>query len=745
MERRMVGDLLVKAGVLDAAGLARVLEVRARDGGGFGRIAAALGLATEDAVARALAGAMGLDYLELGEDSVPAATAALLPAEFCRKRLVIPVHAEGKAMRLAMADPLDQATLQDAQFRTGRWVTAVVATEIRVLAALKRAFHGTPQGPVEFDLMADIRPEGEAETEPGVDLEIVDPAQLAKDVRLPPIVRLVNLILTDAAKAGASDLHVEPQEDGLLVRQRLDGMLVDVLRVPRHLMASVVSRLKIVAGMDIAERRKPQDGRGRLRLDNRRIDLRVSSLPTSFGEKIVVRLLESSSPRVELERMEMAPDILRGFGELLERPQGMVLVTGPTGSGKSSTLYAALNRVKSRAKNLITVEDPIEYQMPGVSQVQINTRAGVTFAAGLRSILRQDPDVVLVGEIRDQETAGIAVEAAQTGHLLLTTLHTNDAPSSITRMLDLGVEPFMLASSIIGVLAQRLVRRICPDCSAARVPDPEVVARLGGPDLLPGGGAWRAAAGCEACRQTGYRGRLAIHEFLSVDDAIRDLISRRAPDHEIREAARRDGLKTLLEDGLAKAARGVTTLEEVLRVAPHDEPRSASAAAGAAGGHSVAGRGAGTGARVPAGPDGGAAAPAAARGDGARVLVVEDSPTVVTVVKYFLELQGFEVLVAEDGAAGLAVARRHHPDVIVSDVQMPGMDGVALTAALRADAGTRDAGIILLTSETSLESEERGLSAGADDYIAKPVEPRRLAARVAAVLARAAARRRGAA
>jgi type II secretory ATPase GspE/PulE/Tfp pilus assembly ATPase PilB-like protein/ActR/RegA family two-component response regulator len=730
----LLGDLLIKAGVLDRAGVERVREVQKRDGGTFGRIAAALGLADERAVARAVASGLGLDYAEPQATPVPPAVAALLPADFCRKRKIVPLGADGRTLRVAMADPLDQGTLQDAEFRTGKWVKAAVAAESDVAEALGRLYPETDARSVDYDLLESVSPEGAVEEAPGQDYEVVDPGQLARDVRLPPVVRLVNMVLTDAAKAGASDVHIEPQDDGLQVRHRIDGMLIDILRIPNHLKAPVVSRLKIIAGMDIAERRKPQDGRSRLRLGDQRVDLRLSSLPTNFGEKVVVRLLATTRGVDDLERMEMAPDLLARFATLLDLPQGMVLVTGPTGSGKTSTLYASLNRIRTRAKNLITVEDPIEFQVPGVSQVQINTRAGVTFAAGLRSILRQDPDIVMVGEIRDRETAAIAVEAAQTGHLLLSTLHTNDAPSSISRLLDLGVEPFMVAASVTGILAQRLVRRVCGECAVERDPSDEVLRHAAIPP--PPSPAWKAGRGCDACRQSGYRGRLAIHELFVVDDAIRDLVGRRAPEHELREAARRAGMRTLLEDGMRKAAAGLTTLDEVVRVAPRYEER---APARPADGRRDAG------ADTAPQPEAAAGPPAGAAGARARVLVVEDSPTVVTVVRYFLELEGFEVLVAEDGLAGLATARRERPDVIVSDVQMPGLDGIALTEALRGDEATRDAGILLLTSETSLESETRGLQGGADDYLAKPVEPRRLAARVRAVLARRQGRRAGAA
>ncbi len=731
MKQPVVQDILARSGIVDAQSLERALEIQARDGGSLGRIIADLGLAHEEAVAQAVAAGLGLEHVNLDETEPPAESDLCLLPEFCRQRRVLPLGVRDRSLRLAMSDPLDLGTLQDVEFRTSRRVVAVVAGESAIFRMLKRLYPEIEQSGMPYDLIPTVNPEGELEGSGEDDYEVVDPAELAKDVKLPPIVRLVNLVLTDAAKAGASDIHLEPQETALQVRQRVDGMLRDVLKIPKHLQASVVSRLKIISGMDIAERRKPQDGRSRLRVQQRRIDLRVSTLPTNYGEKVVIRLLDSAGARTDMAQLGFASDLLQKFQDLLSRPQGMILVTGPTGSGKTSTLYASLNWIKSPVKNIITVEDPIEYQLEGINQVQINTRAGVTFAAGLRSILRQDPNIVLVGEIRDQETAGIALEAAQTGHLILSTLHTNDAPSSITRLVDLGVEPFMVASSVIGILAQRLLRRVCPACVSDRAPAPAVLERFGGAGRLPAEARWRVGAGCEECGQSGYKGRLAIHELLLVGDESRDLISRRAADHQVREASRRSGMRSLTEDGVAKAAQGLTTLDEVLRVAPPEEervglgpprPLDAVPAAGPR--------------RIEEPAPSSATPPSGRNGGQARVLIVEDSPTVVTVVKYFLELEGFEVLVAEDGLAGLEMARRAAPDVVVSDLNMPGMDGLSLTRTLRDDPRTRGMAILLLTSEGSPDSEARGLEVGADDYLVKPVEPKRLAARVKAILGR---------
>jgi type IV pilus assembly protein PilB len=732
----MVGELLIRSGVIDSSGLNRAQEIQSKASVSLGKALSDLGLATEDAVCAAIAEGLQLECLSPELPEIPAEIGALLPAEFCHKHLVAPLNLKGNSLRLAMADPLDYSTIQDVMFRTSKQVLPVVASQSSIVLLLSRFPSEDVEGQDTYaDLIGTI-PEGEVV--PAEDIEeAVDAAKLAKDTKLAPVIRLVNLMLSGAAKAGASDIHIEPKEKNLLVRQRVDGLLHDVFKIPKHLQDATISRLKIISGMDISDRRRPQDGRSQLRFEGQRIDLRVSTLPTQFGEKVVIRLLDQRRAVMLMDKIDLTPENLRVLQLLLLRPQGMILVTGPTGSGKSSTLYTALNWVKSPTSNIITVEDPIEYQLDGVNQVQINTKAGVTFAKGLRSILRQDPNIILVGEIRDQETAGIALEAAQTGHLLLSTLHTNDAPATVSRLFDLGIEPFLVASALIGILAQRLVQRNCPFCAAPHPPGAEALEKIGGLDLLPPDAKWMAGRGCEKCMQVGFRGRVAIHELLQMNDELRALITARAPEHELRKAARAAGMRTLIEDAIAKAAQGLTTLEAILQVVSPDD-----ATAPAGGAEAIPARDPaapreeelekGTGSTLGSNEN----AVAQRVGEKERVLIVEDNRTITSVVKYFLELEGFEVLLAEDGLTGLKTAQRERPNVIVTDVNMPGMDGIAMVKALRADPLTCDFAILMLTSEDSLDSETRALSAGADDYILKPVEPRRLAARVKALLAR---------
>lgn len=732
-----MGIFPVRTGLIDTSGLSRAREEQKKCGISIAPALANLGLADERGITVAIAKSLQLESLSAELPDVSPDVSALLPPDFCRKRQIVPLSLRGKALRLALIDPMDYATTQDVEFRTGKRVTAVVASEALIRALLDRVY------PIQEDadqVLSVSGLEGEVESVVDTEFEVVDPAKLAKDTKMPPVVRLVNLILSGAAKEGASDIHMEPKGNHLQVRYRMDGLLRDVIKVPKNQQDATISRMKIISGMDIADRRRPQDGRSRLRFEGKRIDLRVSTLPTHFGEKVVIRLLDSRRAQMGLDQIGLTEENLHNLQLMFSRPQGMVLVTGPTGSGKSSTLYTALNWVKSPTKNIITVEDPVEYQLDGVNQVQINPKAGITFAAGLRSILRQDPNVILVGEIRDQETAGIALEAAQTGHLLLSTLHTNDAPGSITRLLDLGIEPFLISSAVIGILAQRLVRKPCPRCSEPREPSADAIEKAGGAARLPANAKWAAGRGCEECGNSGAKGRMAIHELLVVNEEVRELITRRASEHAIRKAARDAGMRTLLEDGIVKAAAGLTTLEEVVRVVSADDGAVLKEDATKPGSSSpVVHQSSEEEIQLSS-----EEAPAAPNSDSAQtdsraqqcVLVVEDSRTILAVVKYFLELEGFAVLEAKDGQTGLEVAKQERPDVIVTDCNMPGMDGMAMVREIRAHPPTRDIAVIMLTSENSIEREEQALAAGADDFILKPVEPRRLAARVKSVLAR---------
>ncbi|MDR7537070.1 MAG: type II secretion system ATPase GspE [Armatimonadota bacterium] len=554
--RVKLGELLVEAGLITPVQLEQALQIQHRTGERLGRVLVAQGMATQEAIARAMASQLGLEYVNLKATAIPEDVLTLLPEELIRLYQVVPLRLQGDALVVGMVDPLDVLALDDIRRRVNRDVVAAVVTQ----EGFDYAVNQYPALGTSIDqVIQEIRPADVGEEEPGLDRlrEIVDDA---------PIVRLVNLMLVQAVRQGASDIHVEPQENHLRIRYRIDGTLYNVMTAPKHVQAATVSRIKIMAAMNIAERRTPQDGRIELRVDNREIDLRVSTIPTVFGEKVVMRILDKRAALVGVEKLGLLTEDLPRFEGLITKPYGIILVTGPTGSGKTTTLYAALNRLNKPEVNIITIEDPVEYQLGGINQVQINPKAGLTFASGLRSFLRQDPDIIMVGEIRDEETARIAIHAALTGHLVLSTLHTNDAPGAVVRLVDMGIEPFLAASSVIGVVAQRLVRVLCEQCRAPYTPAPEVVARYG--LAAPGAPAPMiyAARGCEVCNHIGYRGRVGLFEIMTMDDDLRALVVKQAPSDAIKRQAVANGMRTLQQDGVAKVLAGVTSLEEMLRV-----------------------------------------------------------------------------------------------------------------------------------------------------------------------------------
>lgn len=508
-------------------------------------------------LAKALAFTQSLRFVDLLETPVDQRAVAKLAPDLARRHYVLPIALEGHEMTLAMVDPDDVIALDDVAGSTGLTVVPVVATREAMAAALDRYVRLDDQ-------IADLTSElgASAPTTGGTDAT----ESLEDEDGDVPIVRFVNLIISQAIQDRASDIHIDPTEKRLRVRYRIDGVLHDVQQAPTSIKDGVISRLKIMSGIDIAERRKPQDGRISVTHNGRSIDLRVATLPTVWGEKIVMRILDNSASKIKLSDLHMSPRNMDVYSQSFKKPHGMLLVTGPTGSGKSTTLYTTLSEVARPEINVITVEDPVEYRMDGVSQMQVNPRAGLTFASALRSILRGDPDVVLVGEIRDAETAQISIEAALTGHLVLSTLHTNDAPSAITRLVEMGIEPFLVASALESVVAQRLARRLCDKCKVMRKPDGELLERLG--FTIPGGEALVGEpVGCSRCSNTGYRGRVALHEVMIVSEGVQRLAVAHASGLEVRELAIEEGMVPLREDGWRKVLEGITSIEEVLRVA----------------------------------------------------------------------------------------------------------------------------------------------------------------------------------
>ena len=555
----LLGEILVQEGLTTPDVVERALARAQTMGELIGEALVALGAVTADDVLRALARQHNLPFVSA--DELPSALPVLknLSPKYLRQYTVCPVSVEGNVLTVATADPLNPVIVDDLAQSTGLAVKVVVSSADAIGEAIDRTFDGaaTPLQRI-VEGMEDDRAEGGDE----------DVDHLRDMAFEAPVVRLVNLLIEGAIGAEASDIHIEPFEDTLRIRYRIDGILYDQEAPPRRLQAAVTSRVKLMAEMNIAERRLPQDGRIRVTMHGRRVDIRVSTIPTVHGESIVMRLLDRQSVFLPLEKLGFGPAMLPGFESMIRRPHGIVLVTGPTGSGKTTTLYAALDKINSPDRKIITVEDPVEYQLKGVNQIPVKPKIGLTFATGLRHIVRQDPDVILIGEVRDLETADIAIQASLTGHLVFSTLHTNDAPGAITRLQDMGVEPYLVASVLEGVMAQRLVRRICAACRATDSPSAGDLGALGiagtaGVPLYRG-------RGCDECRGTGYRGRTGIYELFPITEDARSLILRRAPTREIRRAAVEAGMITLRLDGWAKACEGVTTVEEILRVTQED-------------------------------------------------------------------------------------------------------------------------------------------------------------------------------
>jgi len=552
---RQLADILLEEHLVNEAQLAAAYDESQRGGRSLGRILVEHGVLSQSQLVAALAQQIGMPFVDLADYSVDGSAVARIPAAVCRRHTVLAIGYDESRLLLAMADPANVFALDDVRSITGLEPRPVVATRDDLLSAIDRFCRA--DGDLD-DLSTKLVHDEE---------EFEDLAKVKEVVDEAPIVKYVNLLITQAIQDRASDIHIEPGEHDLRVRYRIDGVLHEVMRSPRSIQSGVISRLKIMSDINIAERRIPQDGRLSVSAMGQKVDLRVATLPTVWGEKVVMRILDNSTARLALSDLGFEEENYSRFEESFTKPYGMILVTGPTGSGKSTTLYATLNIVSKPTINVITVEDPVEYRLPGINQVQVNSKAGLTFAAALRSILRSDPDVVLIGEVRDHETAQIAVEAALTGHLVLSTLHTNDAPSAITRLTEMGIEPFLVGSALDCVLAQRLCRRLCPKCKAAYTPEPQELLAARFPwipgEELP---TLYAPGGCSACAKTGYKGRVALHEVMTVTEEVERLAVTRASSSEIGAVALNQGMAELRADGLAKVRKGVTSLEEVLRV-----------------------------------------------------------------------------------------------------------------------------------------------------------------------------------
>jgi type II secretory ATPase GspE/PulE/Tfp pilus assembly ATPase PilB-like protein/CheY-like chemotaxis protein len=675
-----------------------------------------------------------------------------VPEQLVRKYNVVPLRVTEALLEIGTANPFDLDAEKALAFATGREVRLLLASPARIREKLDELYRGDEAINRFLDSM-------------GTDFEVKEvkddeeAAVTAEEASQRPIIRLVDTMLADGVTSRASDIHVEPSEGAVAVRYRIDGVLRQVMKIPRSAGLPLISRIKIMSGLDIADRLRPQDGRARVSVNGEAIDLRVSTLPASLGEKVVIRILAQKATVLSLEGLGLNPHEGESIEALLRHKEGIVLVTGPTGSGKTTTLYSALRRIQSEGVNIVTVEDPVEYRLgENIVQVQVHEKAGLTFASALRSILRQDPDVVLIGEIRDQETAQIALQASLTGHLVLSTLHTNDAPNSVTRLLDMGMEAYKIAAALRGIIAQRLMRRLCAVCKeAAGDAVPERIARL-----LPSGGKLFRAVGCPECAMTGYRGRFSIVEVLTMTPEIERAIGAGATADAIAGLARDHGMRSLWESALQHVVAGETTVEELIRVTdvPSDAPRERSKAprsepkwGGKAAAAPPAPPPAPTGRSVPSAPAPAPSydlsmdmdllddvPPAAAAGDeptkGIVVLLVDDEDDLRRVMRDLLEREGYTVQEARDGVQALDQVDRHAPDIIVLDLNLPGLDGYGVLSQLRSRNATRNIPVVVLTAKGDEENEVRVFELGADDFLSKPFRARALPARLEAVLSR---------
>ncbi len=569
-----LGELLLKEKIITPEQLKRAIEEQKITGGRLGSTMVSLGILKEQELVNFLSKQYGVPAVNLREYDLDPSVVKLVPQEICEKYNLIPINRAGSTLVIAMADPSDIFAIDDVKFLTGLNVEAVIASEGAIREAIEREFKKETISTETEDIYEDALQILEEEIE---DLEVVQESEdvnineLQKATEEAPVVKLVNAILHDAIKKKASDIHVEPYEKEFRVRFRIDGVLYEVMKPPLKLKNAIISRLKILANLDIAERRLPQDGRIKLKIaGGKEMDFRVNTLPTLFGEKVCLRLLDKSNLQLDMTKLGFDEEQLRLFKEAIHRPYGMVLVTGPTGSGKTTTLYSALTELNKVTDNISTAEDPVEYNLPGINQVQMNEAIGLNFANVLRAFLRQDPDIIMVGEIRDFETAEIAIKAALTGHLVLSTLHTNDAPSTIARLLNMGVEPFLVASATNLVLAQRLARKICPNCKEPINVPIKALVDIGIPEEEAKNMQCYKGRGCENCSNTGYKGRIALYEVMMLYEELKELILAGAPASELKRTAMRLGMKTLRQSGIDKLKQGITTIEEVVRCSVKD-------------------------------------------------------------------------------------------------------------------------------------------------------------------------------
>ncbi len=682
--KRMIGEALVEGGLITNEQLETALTLRKSKNKRLGKILLELGYVTDIQIAEVLSKQQKLPLVDLTKYDLSKELINLVPKNIAEKAIVLPLEIKEKTLLVAMADPLDWSTIDDITFRTGLKIQAAVSSETELLAAIEKHYGSDERS---WDLLKEIPQYDEVEF-------VKDSAEEEKDINIqslyklsetPPIVKLVTMIIVDAVKSRASDIHIQPHEKFVQVRYRVDGELRNVLKYPKRIQDAVTSRIKIISSLDIVNRRTPQDGRSALRLENRSVDLRISTLPSIYGENIVIRLLDQSTGLIPLSKLGVPEGILAPLIQLASQPQGMILVTGPTGSGKTTTLYSLLQQLSTDTESIFTIEDPVEYRLAGITQVGVNEAVNMTFPAILRSVLRQDPDIIMVGEIRDLETAEIAVRSALTGHLVLSTVHTNDTVATITRLLDIGLDAYLVSSAVTGILAQRLVRRICPECKSRTNP-PDIIIGSKFPPLK----TYYKGMGCPSCRYTGYRGQIGVYEFLIMDTRLRRLIAKNVTGDGLWDVARESGVVTLFENAWAMVENGTTTFDEVIMKIPYKHTESEFKRQETI--------------------------------SKARILILNISEEDSVIILTILEPEGYEVTSAS-GYDIVEVTDKVHPDLILMNTFPEWIEEVK---KLRSDIRYMYTPIVLLSEDPTNVNREQCIALGIKVLLSQPIDPQRL-------------------
>ena len=662
-----------------------------------------MGYVDEGDIVRIMSNIFNMPIAKLDSETVDTSVINLLPYEKAKRYGVFPIRKEGNTLFLAMSDPVDVVAIDEIKSAVNMDVEPLLAAKSDISVNIEKYYNSHD---VLYDLFKNLT---------GADKDNPSENRINKDFALEdnitgggfgPVTRMMNFLLSDAVGARASDIHIEPQEDIVRIRYRVDGDLREIITLPKKLLAPIVARIKVMSKLNVAENRVPQDGRASVFTHGRKVDIRVSVLPAYYGEKVVLRILDSKQAKINLDELGFNNEDLVYIKEAFRKPQGMVLVTGPTGSGKTSTLYGALNFIKDEAKNIVTIEDPIEYLIEGITQIQVNPVKNLDFAAGLRSILRQDPNVILVGEIRDKETAEIAFRSSLTGHLVLSSLHTTSSVASITRLLDIGIEPYLISSSLIAIIAQRLVKRICPYCKEEYTIPGEIADKFRAHIERLSITKFYGGKGCQRCLFTGFLGRVGVFEILRVNEEIKRMISAKASEEDILKEARKSGLRLLMDAAFEKVAEGITTIEEVANIVDFSQEEAPLSEQ------------------------------KVERREKTKIIVADDEEHIRKVLEMRLKSAGYDVVKANNGKEAVELALKERPDLIIMDVMMPEMDGFEATKVLKSRLETAVIPIMMLTAKKDVDSELKGIDMGADDYMTKPFDGQRLLARVKMLLRR---------